>query len=217
MDKIFIIKDVELKILLAAVGIEHLCGFKQAGSVKEENIPYIIHEMARHEILRLNGDRLFINEPYLTIAQGIKDAKAVLSVKYDEMLCSTVVLYIGKNIIELSDSITDKDAVRINIKTFDEIYEFIDDVFSLREEIIYPDEIFLEEASGGDESLIVKAELMDKNAAVLREWRMFKSRYGSFVESFAEGKKINAVPYKEWGRQDIERAVYKLGGLYDTD
>lgn len=221
MDTVFIMKDAELLVLLAAAGMGHLYGFGQIDSLEEKDVPYVIHEMARKEIISLDGEEFILSEPYLAVINGIKEAAMMLALKCGEELRATELLYIGKTVVALSDSPNDKGAVRIRMMAAKEVQELLDEFFNPGNQLPCMEEWVCRLPIVPEGKCIVAVSItalpLQKSGEEMREWRLMDGRYGAFVEYWAAGEKKSTIFYRNWEKKEIIQTIHELGGLYDTN
>ena len=213
MDEILILRDKELLVLLAAAGVKGLFGFRQR-EVAESEIPYLIHELVRKNVVRQENG-LVIGEPYSGVIRGIKEAKAVLSVKNGENREVIAYVYLGKSIIVMTDSVNDTNAVKLFSVDRMVLSEFLDEHFSADSQLIYPEELITMPLQEEEGRYIASLSLFPFDGANLvnrvSEWILYEGRYAYFVKVSADdGTKY--VKYKEWSSLKIIEAINEMIG-----
>ncbi len=213
MDEILILRDKELLVLLAAVGVKGLFGFRQR-EVDESEIPYLIHELVRKNVVRQENG-LVISEPYSGVIRGIKEAKAVLSVKGGENREMIAYVYLGKSIIVMTDSVNDTNAVKLYSADRAVFSEFLNEHFSADKQPIYPEELNTLPQQGEEGRDRASLSLFPFDGVSLEnkafEWNLYEGRYEYFVKASGEDG-MEYVKYKEWSNLRIMEAINKMIG-----
>ena len=121
----YVVKDMELNVLLAAAGVDRICSFSESMTEEEEKVPYLIHEMVRKGLVGQENDALYIASPYKELIAGIKNAKSVLTFVPEEKNEMPTSIYLGKPCIVIQDSPNDKAAVRMRMADLEDVMELL--------------------------------------------------------------------------------------------
>lgn len=213
MNEILILRDKELLVLLAAAGVKGLFGFRQR-EVAESEIPYLIHELVRKNVVRQENG-LVIGEPYSGVIRGIKEAKAVLSVKKGKNREVIAHVYLGKSIIVMTDSVNDTNAVKLFSVDGTILSEFLDEHFSADSQLIYPEELNTMPIQEEEGRYIASLSLFPFGGVNLEnrvsEWILYEGRYDYFLK-VSDDEGTTYVKYKEWCNSKILDAINELIG-----
>lgn len=211
MKELLILKDEEWMVLMAAAGVRTLYGFSKRGKREDENIPYIIHELVRRNVIRKEQGELRINEPYAEVVKGIKDAKAVLSLVHK----TQIHFYLGNPIVKVSDSVNDVESVKLGTEEADTVREYLADVFKPERLQMYPEEFLV--GTLETENAVCKAfvslsgfdgECIGRN---IGKWELYEGRYKVFVKETI-GENVEYIEFREWNHERILRFLQNATG-----
>lgn len=214
MVRTIVLKDLELQILLVASGVKGILGFKQAEIKEESRIPYLIHEMVRKGVVEQREGELVVKEPYRSIIDGIKNAKAVLLVRNGESKRNIEYLYLGTRIIKMSDSINDKNAIKLQCSTDEDVVEWLDVHFVEEKPVICPKELIKDVFwEGGSCKEAVELYLVRdlKEATPTCTWGLYEGKYQTYIK-ITDKDVVIYKAYEEWSNAEIVEVVNKKTG-----
>lgn len=116
MEELIILPQREFQVLAAAWGIGEIfgvCPREDMSGLGRSDLLYIVHEMAQKNILKFDGARYEVQEPYRSVLCSIREAEQILAVEDRDGYAS--VFYFGRALVCLEESVQDEDAVRIGI------------------------------------------------------------------------------------------------------
>lgn len=213
------LKDLELQVLLVASGGKGMFGFRSTDNVDESRIPYLIHEMARKEVVEEKDGRLYVKEPYRSVVMGLKEAKACLLLRGNERKRSAEYLYFGTGIIRVQDSINDKNAVKLQSLTEEQCIELLNRHFIAENSVTCPMEL-IKDGSWEDAAHCEKiVELYETEGLGVEvspcSWNLYEGRYRNFIK-IINSENVIYRGYEEWDSAEIIETIRKkIGGRYD--
>ncbi|MDE6642430.1 MAG: hypothetical protein K2K63_18120 [Acetatifactor sp.] len=128
MEELMILRQMEFQVLAAALGIEEIFGVrprKDMSCLGQSELLYIILEMAQKGILKPNGRKYEVQEPWRTMMCSIGEAGKILAVENREE--RAVTFFFGRELICLEESAQDADAVRIGMYAPEECYRLLEE------------------------------------------------------------------------------------------
>lgn len=215
MEKTLVLKDLELQILLMALGVKGMFGFESNENMDERQIPYLVHEMARKELIEEKEGRLLVKEPCRSMVVGLKDVRAVLLLKSSGEKGGAEYLCFGTRIIRLWDSINDNNAVKLQVLTEEQCVELLNYHFVVENQVNCPNELMIDEL--WDESAhckkIVELYIVDGvwEEGTLCSWNLYEGRYRNFIKVI-DTESISYRVYEEWDSAEIMKKInYEIG------
>lgn len=114
MEELMILRQMEFQVLAAALGIGEIFGVRPKEDMshpEQSELLNTIYEMAQKGIIKPNGQKYEVQEPWRTIMCSIREAGKILAVENREN--RAVTFYFGRELICLEESAQDEDAVLI--------------------------------------------------------------------------------------------------------
>lgn len=213
MLKSFFLQQEELMILSALFGINQIYGIK-GKQLPEEQVPYKIHQMTRTGIFELKGFELFVQEPYHTIMQKLKESSLAIIVNKRGKTEQKIWFYIGMSIVCLEESRTDTNAIKISLLEKQEFFSFLEEKGFILEELLDNE---LERLESVQELRYVQDEcskkmkfclcsLEDESKKCVKELTILRSLHNYWLQEFWEDKEKNMVPYE---RERLKEILYR--------
>ena len=214
MDETIILKDTEFFILLAAVGMAGVPGFQQGMKPEEENVPYLIHEMVRKQVLVQKGGELAPVELLQEIVHGVKQATKIL-VFEDEQGKGQAYIYVGESFVLSEDSLHENNAVRLQLLTDETCLEYLDNYFFQEDILVYPEELIPKTLEEEDGKLRKRVTLYDLATGRLGreeiQWELYEGKYNKYIEIVTKENVIRKE-YKGWKPDDVLQTMKKSAG-----
>ena len=178
MEELYILRDVEFQLLAAALDFTRIYGIYPKGNPNEVEAMYSLHEMAQKGILKQEGERLRLTEPYCTAIQNMKQARRVLSVSEVVAPLSNVCFYLGDMAVSLEESPQDENSVRIGTFKLKSLCSQLSD----RE--LLPDPLWDKD--------VIERHLREDNT--LHEWQ----KYARFQVFVLDGEEVSESSFYLW-------------------
>ena len=140
MEELLILHETEFQLLAAAFDFTKIYGIPPKERPDEAAVMYSIHEMAEKGILKEEGSKLRLTEPYRTAIQTMKQARRILSVNEVQEPLSNVCFYIGDIVVCLEESRQDENSVKIGTFELQELCDQLSDR-ELLPDSLWPEDI----------------------------------------------------------------------------
>lgn len=127
MREYYILQQEELMILASLFELDRIFGLQYENEQAEALVPYRVHEMARNGVFSMQGETLFVREPYKTIMQSMKQAGTILTAEIFENNPRYLWFYVGIPIVCLEESRTDASSVKISLMEQEDLFQILED------------------------------------------------------------------------------------------
>lgn len=135
VNNVYIVSPAELTLIAAAKNMDNIFAIYNTNEeMNEDRVCLLLNHLYQEEFIENpDGEGFVLQEGLRELVEGIERAKAVMLIRHYTKLFHVKTIYIGKRLVALEQRESDMSAVRIYEIPKEELRNFVEDDFKVKE------------------------------------------------------------------------------------